>query len=732
MTVLASCTPGSRHWTDPISREETYSMLEKFKQKGWLPPTYKESTIKGIKVVEKYWQKHCNHLQVDDIEYLMKEEATVYMNFLDWIARTSKRKGKETLDMYWRRLCEYYSLFAHRRMHEDVRVQYINQGLRAEHHVSVRKRRKDILSSEDLGILLHQLWVYGKPIPNGRHLIQITLIMLFSAFTGTRPGVLLPSTEPTPRTSLNSRMPDFIRLDQLPHTICYRDIELFVIRNPSGGRDIVAALIDFRNLKGSEQGADGTKFLMHQDYQLVYCPIMFLLSLAHADHAFQNRRMTPEVILRLKVPKRLHSLPIPWKDEMRNVPLLRHIDKTPYGIDVHPIQPMKYNTSNSAIKQLGVDAGYEYPIHHYNFRRWVANEANRAFTDQERNRILGQSGTKIFEKHYQDHFISRDVQSVVLLRPTQDSLYRAVAQMNRNRDPLAPKGLSEEQRKAITQKPYLAQLHKEKQKLFKEMRSMRNFVRNATDTDQYRRHAEIDKEIKKVRNAYHREEEAKAKKDYYQTMPVIEIDKQIDQMLELASNEDVSDYEDDPWKPPVPQYLFPEQAQIEDAFFGSQAESMTGNQDLMQRIKTIQNLVRFCQLREPCSRVKKFDWTNIDENASNETPNPDTLEVPMDRCIFCYSEKSLGGLHPPKKQRIDSLRRHLVNLHLQPLSHEDCAPCPCSCCKQLEPFENVVALLNHIAIVHKYDLHLRVRRLPPFLTKVLVQDRPTIQGKKVL
>jgi len=67
-----------------------------------------------------------------------------------------------------------------------------------------------------------------------------------------------------------------------------------------------------------------------------------------------------------------------------------------------------------------------------------------AFTDQERNRILSHSRTWIFEQHYNDHFIHQDVQSVVLLRPPQAELIRAVAQMSRKRDPNAPKDLTDE------------------------------------------------------------------------------------------------------------------------------------------------------------------------------------------------------------------------------------------------------------------------------------------------
>jgi len=60
--------------------------------------------------------------------------------------------------------------------------------------------------------------------------------------------------------------------------------------------------------------------MMHCDYQLAYCPITYILTLAHADRAFKNDRLTPEYILQLRVPERLRTLSIPWKDEMLGVP----------------------------------------------------------------------------------------------------------------------------------------------------------------------------------------------------------------------------------------------------------------------------------------------------------------------------------------------------------------------------------------------------------------------------
>jgi hypothetical protein len=48
---------------------------------------------------------------------------------------------------------------------------------------------------------------------------------------------------------------------------------------------------------------------MHEDYQLAYCPIVHITSLAFVDDAFENARLTPELLHKLRVPGRLHVLP---------------------------------------------------------------------------------------------------------------------------------------------------------------------------------------------------------------------------------------------------------------------------------------------------------------------------------------------------------------------------------------------------------------------------------------
>ena len=104
-------------------------------------------------------------------------------------------------------------------------------------------------------------------------------VMLFSAFTGSRPGTPLADDDSSCRDSRESSAGDLSTnalaydsdgdtlVDDIPNlkarnirlgTICYGDIDLFLLRNPDNpDRDILMAEVEFRNLKGKSEGEDG-------------------------------------------------------------------------------------------------------------------------------------------------------------------------------------------------------------------------------------------------------------------------------------------------------------------------------------------------------------------------------------------------------------------------------------------------------------------------------------------
>ncbi|OJJ62706.1 hypothetical protein ASPSYDRAFT_65810 [Aspergillus sydowii CBS 593.65] len=713
--------PGEHQfWTDPILCEETRARLEHFRSLGWLPPNFKPKTLEGLAVVERYWRKYCIQLNKDYVEYLLLEDQAIYMNFFDWMYKTSRKKLLQSYDEYWRRLCQYFGLFARRRVNGNVHEQmrrFLEHVLPAERKISRRTKNKNTLDVDVFCVTYRHHWVYSKHFRHGSMIIQFATIQLWSAITGTRPGVLLPQKASLAGMPLGKRkgdkpfqsdLPKYVSTDDLPASVCYRDIELFYLKDPDSKRDVLCAIIEFRNLKGRPEGADGTKFFMHGDYQLAYCPINQIVSLAFRDGAFLNTALTPELIWRLRVPKRSQSLPLRWKPEKLDTPLLRRLERTTYGYELHKSLSMTYDSSRQALQELGRDARFEDDIGHYNYCRWTANEVNRNFTSQERQRVLGQSGDAVFEKHYQSQFINRDLQHVVLLRPSQEGLLRVAGSMLRKRDPRAPSDLTDAQKRSIRQNPEVLELRREKRELIEEI------------------HEEVKKELSQLRKALANNTRQTARKEYFHTAPVLEVDRQIKQLLGKSDvdQSDADSSEDEDWELPTPDYVFPERVRLVENFYGPEAENFDEDRLLARRIQVTKDMVALSQLCEPNRRGNRINWDVEDDvTEKSEEPLPakeESLECPTDVCIICCGQSQLSSSNPPPHKfpakRKDSLRRHLIDSHL---AHAyDGISCTWPACLGIPKFTKVTEFLAHAVTVHAYDINIKLHHLPtkPCLT----------------
>ena len=115
-----------------------------------------------------------------------------------------------------------------------------------------------------------------------------------------------------------------------------------------------------------------------------------------------------------------------------------------------------------------------------------------------------------------------------------------------------------------------------------------------------------------MRVVYRRERKVEFREDYFDTMPGMEIDKPIDQLLGKTltliqrtrpRNGNLRYWNTRLWNELGSRTLF----------FGPDAGSLDGERALARRIQLVYDLAALCHLREQSRRGKRFNWNNADE-----------------------------------------------------------------------------------------------------------------------
>ena len=67
--------------------------------------------------------RFCHAIERDYLATLLREDASIYQAFINWLDKNTRAKRKQTYDDYWRRLCQYFQVCAQRRMGGDTQDQ---------------------------------------------------------------------------------------------------------------------------------------------------------------------------------------------------------------------------------------------------------------------------------------------------------------------------------------------------------------------------------------------------------------------------------------------------------------------------------------------------------------------------------------------------------------------------------------------------------------------------------
>jgi hypothetical protein len=192
----------------------------------------------------------------------------------------------------------------------------------------------------------------------------------------------------------------------------------------------------------------------------------------------------------------------------------------------------------------------------------------------------------------------------------------------------------------------------------------------------YQKHENVKKEITKLRKRFATDTREAARKDHFQDAPVLEVDRQIKQLL--GESDEISDDEDsggESWELPTPNHAFAERASLVGNFYGPDAENFDEDKLLARRIQVTKDMVALLRLCEPNRRGNRVNW-NIDDQddlldqpEDSPAPEEETMKCPTNICIICcgLSRQSSSNLPPHEfsSKRQDSLRRHLIDTHLR-------------------------------------------------------------------
>jgi hypothetical protein len=180
-----------------------------------------------------------------------------------------------------------------------------------------------------------------------------------------------------------------------------------------------------------------------------------------------------------------------------------------------------------------------------------------------------------------------------------------------------------------------------------EMRSLAGTKRKAQELlpHLYQRHEAVSKKLSQLRKTLASDTQETTRKDYFHNAPVLEVDRQIKQLLGQPDFEDcdVDSSKDEDWGLPFPEYIFPERARLNENFYGPDAENFEDDKLLARRIQVTKDMVALSKLCEPNRRGNRVNWDlndDDDETEKSEAPLDPEQESPNCPTDVCFGHST--------------------------------------------------------------------------------------------
>ncbi|KAF1967816.1 hypothetical protein BU23DRAFT_583589 [Bimuria novae-zelandiae CBS 107.79] len=366
--------------------------LETFDEQDYTKEDYKDSSTRLIDL-HRCW----TYLGKDQNRAYSTVSVSTLYTFFDWLL--SQRRGKggrrrrgtkhaSSLGTYWKVFCLVYERAT---------------GVKLDGKMN-RSMHKACMYVEDLALVLQtNLVTTEKRYPHGRCRIQAQLYLQLGGFTANRPQALL--------------------------SLCYRHIQVTLLRDPEGGPYRVLLEFTFEFTKQFLGVKDMNTFPL---FEVIYDE-----TLIFSPHAFAAYNLTsPEELSRLTIPPGRNELPLRLNRALDDTPVFRKAERTPYGWAISPTEPLPYSTLLPWIRTLGKITRFAQVTRPYSLR-YAAGKAfneNGNVSEAMQNLMMGHASILTFLKHYLLRRVMVDTQAVVRGIQPQMALMRAACTMSRSID----------------------------------------------------------------------------------------------------------------------------------------------------------------------------------------------------------------------------------------------------------------------------------------------------------
>ncbi|OAL56175.1 hypothetical protein IQ07DRAFT_639770 [Pyrenochaeta sp. DS3sAY3a] len=494
--------------------EEIMGNIARFREQGPARPKHTKQTKKLWKRESAFWEGYSKTIEEYtglSSEYLLRKcDPSVYKSYLSWRKKKTRITKESAIEAYWKRLSMYYHNLVGYAMGNDV-LKDVRNWIPS---LGLDRTRKEKLAMfvQDLYAILHALWVDDTKPLHGFIRIQISLLLLLSAATGTRPGALVESAS---NRGTNK-------------ALCFKDVQLMKVRSlEDPTKSTIVANVNLEHVKNKSKNGTMKKFTFRLEGLPALCIVSHILGIACGRSAFQDNFTSVKQIFDLAIPAQRNVLRIKWKREVLDQPFFCNVLKTSEGGRVLKDKAFPYSKYRDIFVRLGRVAGFEASLELYQLRRASGSNINSAFTTAERNQIMDQSGDT-YERYYTPTHIARDFQAIYFGTPSEEQLIRSVASMGLSRDRRAPIELNDDQQREVRNNPVLVALRQERE-TYKKKLNKQGFhpLSKAKGTCLYDKYKQKNKEIASTYQQLHRVRLKEVIRAFHDSIDTIEIARQL-------------------------------------------------------------------------------------------------------------------------------------------------------------------------------------------------------------